>query len=152
LRGGRRRSDRRPAPFEHRHCAYKGAARKRLGFFPDDGSVEFKGPSRGYGYEPKMSLELTRMRAIDHYRLDGSDAAIVAAGHTVLDLGVARRLTRMVELNLSIDNLMNRNYWETQNYFASRVTPEAPIVSRIHATPAYPLTAVAGLTFRFGSK
>jgi outer membrane receptor protein involved in Fe transport len=93
-----------------------------------------------------------RMRAIDHYRLDGSDAAIVAAGHTVLDLGVARRLTRMVELNLSIDNLTNRNYWKTQNYFASRVTPEAPIVSRIHATPAYPLTAVAGLTFRFGSK
>src|SRR5262249_2209064 len=33
-----------------------------------------------------------RMRAINHYRLDGEDPSIVASGHTVLDFGVSRRL------------------------------------------------------------
>jgi TonB dependent receptor/Carboxypeptidase regulatory-like domain/TonB-dependent Receptor Plug Domain len=171
-------------------------------YIPDDGSFEFKGPTRAYGFEVKTSMAITRyvslnagmtkvanafykggdhrvyvdsaphfvanaaltiaawhgwsgslrMRAINHYRLDGVDPSIVASGHTVLDLGVAKQLNRMVELNFSADNLTNRDYWETQNYFESRVTPEAPIIARIHATPAYPLTAVAGITLRFGGK
>ncbi len=171
-------------------------------YIPDDGSFEFKGPSRAYGYEAKTSFELThhlflnggitkianaffkggdhrvyvdsaphfvanaaltlaawhgwsgslRMRAINHYRLDGDDPSVVASGHSVFDLGVAKRLNHRVELNLSLDNLTSRDYYETQNYFESRVTPDAPILARIHATPAYPLTAVAGVTLRFGGK
>jgi outer membrane receptor protein involved in Fe transport len=171
-------------------------------YVPDDGSIEFKGPSRAYGYEAKASVELTRhlslnggltkianafyrggdhrvyvdsaphfvanaaltlagwhgwsgalrMRAINHYRLDGEDASILATGHTVLDLGLSRRIRRGVELNLSLDNLTNRDYYETQNYFESRVSPMAPIVARIHGTPGYPLTAVVGLTFRLRGK
>ena len=171
-------------------------------YIPDDGSFEFKGPTRAYGYEAKASVELThhlslnggltkvanafykggdhrvyvdsaphfvanaaltvsawhgwsgslRMRAINHYRLDGEDPSIVATGHTVIDLGVARQVSHTVELNFSVDNLTNRDYWETQNYFESRVTPDAPVIARIHATPAYPLNAVAGVTLRFGGK
>ncbi len=171
-------------------------------YVPDDGSIEFKGPSRAYGYEAKASVAVTRhlslnggltkisnafyrgglsrvyvdsaphfvanaaltlagwhgwsgslrMRAINGYRLDGEDPSIRAAGHTVLDLGVARRIRRGVELNFSIDNLTDRDYYETQNYFESRVSPTAPVISRIHATPAFPLTAVVGLTFRLGGK
>ena len=41
-----------------------------------------------------------RMRAINHYRLDGEDPSIVATGHTVFDLGVAKQVRRGVELNL----------------------------------------------------
>jgi outer membrane receptor protein involved in Fe transport len=93
-----------------------------------------------------------RMRAIDHYRLDGDDPGIVASGHTVWDLGVARQISHTMEFNFSVDNLTNRDYFETQNYFESRVTPDAAAISRIHATPAYPLTAVAGVTLRFGGK
>ena len=171
-------------------------------YIPDDGSFQFKGPSRAYGYEAKASVDLTRhlslnggltkignsffkggdhrvyvdsaphfvanaaltlaawhgwsgslrMRAINHYRLDGDDPSIVAAGHTVFDFGVAKRLSRMVDFNVSLDNLTNRDYLETQNYFESRVTPDAPVVARIHGTPGYPLTVVAGLTLRFGGK
>jgi outer membrane receptor protein involved in Fe transport len=93
-----------------------------------------------------------RMGAINHYRLDGEDPSITASGHTVWDLGVTKRINRHVELNLSLDNLANRSYYETQNYFESRVAPDAPVVARIHATPAYPLSAVAGMTLRFGGK
>jgi hypothetical protein len=171
-------------------------------YIPDDGSFEFKGPTRAYGYEAKFSAALTghlslsagltkianafyrggvervyvdsaphlvanaaltmtawhgwsgslRMRAINHYRLDGAVPSIVASGRTVFDLGLARSLRRGVELNLSLDNLTNRDYYETQNYFESRLSPQAPPVARIHATPGYPLTAIAGVTFRFRGK
>jgi len=171
-------------------------------YIPDDGSFEFKGPSRAYGYETKASIELTnhlslnggltkignaffkggdhrvyvdsaphfvanagltlagwrgwsasfRMRAINHYRLDGDDPSIVASGLTAFDLGMAKQLNHTIEFDLSLDNLLNRDYYETQNYFESRVTPDSPVIARIHATPAYPVTAVAGITLRFRAK
>jgi outer membrane receptor protein involved in Fe transport len=65
---------------------------------------------------------------------------------------VAKRLTRAIELNLSLDNLLNRGYYETQNYFESRVAPAAPALYRIHGTPGYPLTVVGGVTLRFRGK
>ena len=171
-------------------------------YIPDDGSFEFKGPSRAYGYEAKLSMALTRhvslnsgltkignaffrggdhrvyvdsaphfvadsaltvsawhgwsgslrMRAINHYRLDGENPSVLASGHTVFDLGLSRRLRCGVELNLSFDNLTNRDYYETQNFFESRVAPDAPIVARIHGTAGYPLTAVIGLSFHLHGK
>jgi outer membrane receptor protein involved in Fe transport len=173
-----------------------------LVYDPDDGTYEFQGPSRSYGYEAKLSMALTRhlalnggltkignayftggdhrvyvdcaphfvanaaltlaawhgwsgslrMRAINHYRLDENDPSIVASGHTVFDLGLARAIHRGIEFNLSVDNLTNRDYYETQNYFESQVAPLAPAVWRIHGTPGYPLTAVAGITFRLRGK
>lgn len=53
---------------------------------------------------------------------------------------------------LRLDNLTNRDYYETQNHFESRVTPDAPIAARIHGTPGYPLTAALDLTFRLRGK
>lgn len=171
-------------------------------YIPDDGSFEFKGPSRAYGYEAKTSLELThhlslnggltkignafyrggdhriyvdsaphvtanaaltltawkgwsaslRLRAINHYRLDGEDPSIEATGSTVWDLSLSRQLRHGVECSLSFDNLLNKSYYETQNYFESRVLPNAPVVARIHATPGYPFAAVVGLTYRLHGK
>jgi outer membrane receptor protein involved in Fe transport len=92
------------------------------------------------------------MRAIDHYRLDGEDASIVASGHTVFDFAATRQIRRGVEFNLSVDNLANRSYYETQNYFVSQVAPEAMPAGRIHGTPGYPLTVVGGVTFRLRGK
>ena len=80
---------------------------------------------------------------VNHCRLDGDDPSIVASGLTVFDFGMAKRASRRVEWNLSLDSLTNRDYYETQNYFESRVTPGAPIITRIHATPGYLLTALA---------
>ncbi|MEO8593570.1 MAG: TonB-dependent receptor plug domain-containing protein [Candidatus Solibacter sp.] len=170
-------------------------------YVPDDGSFEFKGPSRAYGVEARASVELThhwtlnggvtkvanafypgtfprlyvdsaphftanagltlagwhgwsgslRMRAINHYHLDGEDPSVIASGHTVFDLGLSRRIFRGIELSLALDNLTDRDYYETQNYFESRLPGQAPAY-RIHGTPGYPVTATVGLTFRLKGK
>ncbi|MFN7930648.1 MAG: TonB-dependent receptor, partial [Blastocatellia bacterium] len=171
-------------------------------YIPDDGSIEFKGPSRAYGVEAKASAKLTRTlsfnagltrvgnafyrggatriyvdsaprlvtnagltladwhgfngslryRHINHYRLDGEDPTILAAGFDVLDFSLSRRLRRGIEVNLALDNLTNKRYWETQNYFESRLHPGAALLARIHATPGYPLTLSVGMTFRLFQK
>jgi hypothetical protein len=56
-----------------------------------------------------------------------------------VDLAVTKTIWRWMEVNLDIDNLTDKHYYETQNYLESRVTPTAPVVARIHGTPAYPI-------------
>ena len=92
-----------------------------------------------------------RMRAINRYRLDGLDATIAAAGHTVFDLAFNRRLSEQLELNVAVDNLFDRDYWEMQNLFESQLPGQGP-AERIHGTPAYGRTVVVGLTLRLGGK
>ncbi|HEX7316463.1 MAG TPA: TonB-dependent receptor [Pyrinomonadaceae bacterium] len=171
-------------------------------YVPDDGTVEFKGPTRANGYEAKASLRLThhlsfqgsitqvsnafyrgtrprvylegaprtvanagltlsdfhglnsslRYRHTGNYRLDGRDARLRASGLDVLDFSMSRRLLKQVDLNFSIDNLTNKPYFETQNYFTSRLSPGAPALERIHGTPGYPRTMTVGLTFRLWAK
>jgi outer membrane receptor protein involved in Fe transport len=168
-------------------------------YIPDDGSIEFAGASRAYGFELKNSVRVTsrlsfnggltrvmnafyrgtrpreyvdsaphtvanagftlsgwrgfsgslRYRHTSDYRLDPLDARIRAAGLDVVDLGVTRRLRRDLDFNLAIDNLFNKRYFETQNYFESRVRPGDEPAGRIHATPGYPFGLTVGLTFRF---
>jgi hypothetical protein len=103
------------------------------------------------------------LRHTGNYRLDGEDARIRAAGLDVLDLSLTRRICRRVDLNLSVDNLTDKRFFETQNYFESRLRTDAPIgfdanenrfiyPSRIHGTPGYPLGITVGLTFRLFEK
>ncbi|MBI4467834.1 MAG: TonB-dependent receptor [Acidobacteria bacterium] len=171
-------------------------------YIPDDGSLEFKGPSRAYGFEVKSSLRITRQlsfnggitkvtnayyrgtrprvyvdraphvvantaltltgwrgftgslryRHASNYRLDGEDPGIRASGHDVLDLSLTKRIRPWIDFNFAIDNLTDKTYYETQNYFESRLRPGDPVVSRIHGTPGYPIGVTAGLTFHFLGK
>lgn len=172
-----------------------------LVYIPDDGSLEFLGPTRAYGFETKLSIQLNRfvsfnggttkvsnayyrdttpreyvdraphftsnaaltlagwrgwsasarLRAINSYRLDTLDRTIQAAGHTVTDVSVTRQLARNVDFNFAVDNLFDRDYYETQNYFESRLQGQDPF-TRIHATPGFGRTISLGLTVRLGGK
>jgi outer membrane receptor protein involved in Fe transport len=93
-----------------------------------------------------------RYRHTSNYRLDGENADIRASGLDVLDVSMSRRIARWVDFNLAVDNVTNKRYFETQNYYESRVAPGAPLVERIHATPGYPVTLTMGLTFRLFAK
>lgn len=171
-------------------------------YVPDDGSIEFAGPARAYGFEVKASARLgrglsfdggltrvmnaffrgtapreyvdgaphlvanaaltlsgyrgfsgsLRFRHASGYRLDTLDAGLRAAGLDVVDLGLSKRLGRNLDLNLAVDNLFNKRYFETQNYFESRVRPGDAPAARVHATPGYPFGVTVGLTFRFLGK
>jgi TonB dependent receptor/TonB-dependent Receptor Plug Domain len=180
-------------------------------YIPDDGSFEFKGPSRTYGFEVKTAMKLTRFlsfnagvtkvtnaffrdyffedddpapgerkyidsaphvvanagltlsgwhgfsgslrwRHTSNYRLDPVDPGIRASGLDVLDLSVSKQVRRWIEFNFSIDNLADKRYFETQNFFESRIRPGDPVISRIHATPGYPITVTGGVTLRFSRK
>lgn len=90
-----------------------------------------------------------RYRHTGNYRLDPLDARIRAAGLDVVDFSLTRKIRRFVDFNFAIDNLLNKRFFETQNYFKSRVRPDADAVERIHATPGYPLNVTVGLTFKF---
>src|ERR1019366_4219121 len=72
-----------------------------------------------------------------------------ANGLDVLDFASTKKLGHGLEWNLSVDNLNNKQYYETQNFFDSRVTPNAPLEARIHGTPGYPVGFTTGLTWRF---
>ena len=171
-------------------------------YVPDDGSIEFKGPSRSYGWEAKTAIHLTKALALNggvtavsnafyrrtfprvyidsaphvvgnvalslanwrsfsgslryrygnHYRLTSDGPLVLASGFGVLDFSMAKQVRHSIELNLSIDNLTNKQFYETQNYFESRVSPSVAAVSRIHATPGYPIAATVGLRFYLAGK
>ncbi|HYP54377.1 MAG TPA: TonB-dependent receptor [Pyrinomonadaceae bacterium] len=171
-------------------------------YVPDDGSLEFAGPGRSYGFEVKNSVQLTRRlsfnggltrvmnafyrgtrpreyvdsaphavanagltlsdyrgfsgslryRHTGGYRLDPLDAGVRASGLDVVDLGVNKRLRRDLDFNLSIDNLFDKRYYETQNFFESRVRPGEEPAARIHATPGFPFGVTVGVTYRFRGK
>jgi hypothetical protein len=73
-----------------------------------------------------------------------------ASGLDVVDFAVTKALHHGVEWNLSVDNLNNKRYYETQNYFESRITPnEKEGAVRLHGTPGYPVGFTTGLTLRF---
>jgi outer membrane receptor protein involved in Fe transport len=93
-----------------------------------------------------------RYRHISNYRLDGEDPTIRASGLDVLDLAVTKPVRPWLDLNFNVDNLTDKTYYETQNYFESRISPGAPAIQRIHGTPGYPIGFTAGLTVRLGEK
>ncbi len=91
-------------------------------------------------------------RHVGNYRLDGEDAGLRASGLDVIDFSFTKKIRQWVDFNLSIDNLNNKRYYETQNYFESRVRATDPVVARIHGTPGYPFGITAGLTFHLFAK
>lgn len=97
-----------------------------------------------------------RYRHISGYFLDGADPgnpASYSRGLDVVDLSVSKQIRHGVDFNFAVDNLNNKRYRETQNFFNSRL-PGEPVdgVARIHATPSSPIGFTVGLTFRFGEK
>ena len=183
---------------------------------PDNGTMQYQGPSRSYGWEVKASMQLRRhlswnaeltqvsnafflgttpreyvdsaphtvgnssltlngwrglysslrYRHISRYLVVnpdyGPDTVSLppappytnayethASGLDVIDFAATKKLFHGLEWNLSVDNLNNKHYYETQNFFYSRVSPTAPIEARVHGTPGYPVGFTTGLTWRF---
>jgi outer membrane receptor protein involved in Fe transport len=91
-----------------------------------------------------------RYRHVGRYLLDAAVAEARATGHDVLDLGLRVRLSRALTLDLALDNLTDARYWETQNFFESRIRPDESPRARRHGTPGFPRALAVGLTLAAG--
>ncbi len=101
-----------------------------------------------YGFSGSL-----RYRHGSSYRLDGAgDPHLRASGFDLVDLSLNKKLNKFLDLNFAVDNLTDKRYFETQNFFESRVRPGDLPAERIHATPGYPITFTMGVTLRLGKK
>ena len=66
-------------------------------------------------------MEYSPDGAGDQSYLDGLNPSIVASGHAAFDLSASRQVRRGIDVNFAAENFANRGYYETQNYFVSRL-------------------------------
>jgi len=77
------------------------------------------------------------------------DRSAVAKGYTVFDF-VTRYRWKFAEAFFTVENLLDKDYRETQFFFTSRLPGEpAEGVDDIHFVPGNPRTFLGGLTFYF---
>lgn len=81
-------------------------------------------------------------------RPGNDDGSLIAEGYLIFDLIAGRTFGRL-DLNLTINNLLNADWREAQFADESRVTPTAEVVEQMHFTPGIPLTATATAAYRF---
>jgi outer membrane receptor protein involved in Fe transport len=82
-------------------------------------------------------------------RPGNDDGTLVAKGYLIFDAIAAYRPVKQLDLNLTVNNLLNSDWREAQFADASRVTPTSPIVEQMHFTPGIPLTATVTATYTF---
>ncbi|MFD2561490.1 TonB-dependent receptor [Aquimarina rubra] len=87
------------------------------------------------------------------YRYLGDRAAtennsIVAEGYTVIDMSLNYKW-KQFDFSVSIENLFDTEWNETQFATESRLANEAQSEEEIHFTPGTPFFAKAGITYRF---
>ena len=58
-------------------------------------------------------------RRISNYRLDGEDTGSLASADGCMRFQPCKLNPSLVDFNLSIDNLTDKHYFETQNFFGS---------------------------------
>ncbi|TAI48517.1 TonB-dependent receptor [Flagellimonas allohymeniacidonis] len=89
-----------------------------------------------------------RYRYLDD-RPANEDNSIVAEGYFVVDANANYELSKGLTLGLSIQNLFNTDWNETQFATLSQLRNESQPTEEIHFTPGAPFTVRASLQYRF---
>ncbi len=93
-----------------------------------------------------------RVRAINRYILNGEgNGGAIVPGHTVWDLSFARSINKYLDLNFAADNLLDKQYYETFEMYTSALKGQEPL-ERVHGTPGYGRTIMAGVTIHLFPK
>ena len=80
----------------------------------------------------------------------GNDAnTLTAQGYLIFDVIAGYKPTRQLDLNLTINNLLDSAWREAQFADTSAVTPTSPAVEQMHFTPGIPLTATVTAAYQF---
>ncbi len=81
-------------------------------------------------------------------RPGNDDGSLTAEGYLIFDL-VAGRTFGKLDLNLTINNVLDSAWREAQFADESAITPGGAVVEQMHFTPGIPLTATATASYRF---
>jgi outer membrane receptor protein involved in Fe transport len=81
-------------------------------------------------------------------RPGNDDGSLTATGYLIFDLMAGRTIGKL-DLNLTVNNLLNADWREAQFADQSAVAPGAPVVEQMHFTPGIPLTATVTAAYRF---
>ena len=82
-------------------------------------------------------------------RPGNDDDTLTAQGYLIFDVIAGWKPLKQLDLNLTVNNLLNSDWREAQFADASRVTPTAPLVEQMHFTPGIPLTATVTAAYQF---
>jgi outer membrane receptor protein involved in Fe transport len=82
-------------------------------------------------------------------RPGNDDGSLTAEGYLIFDLMAGKSFGKHLDVNLTVNNLLNSDWREAQFADSSRITPTAPIVEQMHFTPGIPVTATvtAAITY-----
>lgn len=122
-------------------------------------SVKNAGNSSGLALAPKLmgqgGITVNRGPRFVSLRARGiadrpgnDDGSLTAQGYLIFDL-VAGIAFRKLNLNLTVNNLLNSDWREAQFADESRITPTGPLVEQMHFTPGIPLTATLTASYTF---
>jgi len=81
-------------------------------------------------------------------RPGSTDRSLTAKGYVIFDL-IAGRTFGKLDVNVTVNNILNTDWREAQFADSSRVHPDADIVEQMHFAPGIPLTATATAAYRF---
>jgi outer membrane receptor protein involved in Fe transport len=81
-------------------------------------------------------------------RPGNDDGTLTAEGYLIFDLVAGRKFGGM-DLNLTVNNLLNTEWREAQFAEESRVTPTSDLVEQMHFTPGLPLTATLTAAYQW---
>ncbi len=89
-----------------------------------------------------------RLRYLDS-RPANEDGSILAEGYFLTDINLRYRITDHFEMHLSVENLFDTAWNETQFATESRLQNELTAVEEIHFTPGTPFFLKSGIDFKF---
>lgn len=81
-------------------------------------------------------------------RPGNDDNTLTAQGYLIFDL-MAGYTVGKLDLNLTVNNLLDSDWREAQFADSSAITPGGPVVEQMHFTPGVPLMATVTAAYRF---
>ena len=104
--------------------------------------------SGGFSVHDKRGFVSVRARGIGD-RSGNDDGTLTAEGYMIYDIIAGKKLGKSIDLNLTVNNVLNANWREAQFAEESRVSPTAGLMEQMHYTPGTPLTATLTAAYTY---
>jgi outer membrane receptor protein involved in Fe transport len=104
--------------------------------------------SGGVSIHHKRGFVSVRTRGIGD-RPGNDDGSLTAEGYMIFDVMAGTKLGKSVDLNLTVNNVLNTAWREAQFAEESRVSPTAGLMEQMHYTPGLPLTATLTAAYSY---